>query len=182
MDLCMMGLTKTQVAFQNTRGENLLVTHNSILGVMIGAIGLRCLFDSAGPAPGSKNLLSLSTSRSRPGREGGRRDLKHAQLIAQFTVYKHAMSELSTNSDQVISGCRSDRSRTAIIQTRKGSFYFSPNKPVIRFHVTTVTVYMYEIHVCIMSILQKFAMLRKTLPLLPAAIYFCIILGGKGRR
>ena len=58
------------------------------------------------------------------GREGGRAAGSQAfarrrvQFIVQFTVYKHPMSQLSTNSDRVISGCRSDRSRTAIIRTK----------------------------------------------------------------
>ena len=45
-------------------------------------------------------------------------------LIVRFTVYKHAIFEISIDSDRLISGCRSDRSRTAIILikvfTRRG--------------------------------------------------------------
>ena len=107
----------------------------------------RCLFVSTGPAPGSDNLVFFYFRVTTW--EGGRRDLKHVlrrrvQLIVRFTVYMHAISELSIDSDRVISGCRSDRSRTAVIRikvfTRKGSFYFSTNKPVIRIHVTAVHV------------------------------------------
>ena len=71
-----------------------------------------CLF-SAGQAPSSDNLLSLSTSGSRHGREGGReegggissmrKDAKSSSL--SNSPLNAAIVELSTGSDRVIQGC-----------------------------------------------------------------------------